>query len=107
MSNFARMIRCYAEGRPGQWEAFCLDFDLAVQGKSFAEVFEGMNLAVDEYRAHVRTLPEVDQDRLLARRAPLSLRLTFLWKALLFTVLGGRGGSSENQRAEFMLPAAA
>jgi hypothetical protein len=102
-----RMIRCYAAGRPGQWEAFCLDLDLAMQGRSFAEVYEAMSLAVDEYVAHVATLPEADRTRLLARRAPLWLRLEFLWFALLATLRGGRGGANDNQRAGFLLPAAA
>lgn len=102
----ARTIRCYAEGRPGQWEAFCLDFDLAVQGRSFAEVFDAMNLAVDEYLSHVRAMPEPDRARLLARRAPLSLRLAFLGRVLAASLFGG-AGANDSQRAEFLLPAAA
>ena len=34
-----KLLRCYAERHHGQWEAFCLDFDIAVQGSSFEEVY--------------------------------------------------------------------
>ncbi len=102
-----RMIRCYAEGRPGRWEAFCLDFDLAVQGESFAEVFDDLDKAVAEYVAHVATLPEPDRSRLLARRAPLGMRLAFVWHALLAAVRPSSGRDGEATRAEFLLPAPA
>jgi hypothetical protein len=29
-----RELNCIAHGRPGSWEAICLDFDLAVQGRA-------------------------------------------------------------------------
>ena len=34
-----RMVRCYAKGHTGDWEAICLDLDIAVQGESFEDVF--------------------------------------------------------------------
>ena len=64
-----RIIRCYAEGRPGKWEAFCLDFDLAVQGSSFQDVYDKLDEQVALYLDSVKDLPAADQLRLLNRRA--------------------------------------
>jgi hypothetical protein len=65
-----RIIRCYAEGRPGKWEAFCLDFDLAVQGSSFQDVYDKLDEQVALYLDGVKDLPAADRSRLLNRRAP-------------------------------------
>lgn len=62
---------CYAEGRGDCWEAFCTDLDIAVQGKSFSEVYGALNTAVRQYLDYVGTLPEEDRERLLCRRMPL------------------------------------
>ncbi len=65
-----RLIRCYAEGWSGQWEAFCLDFDLAVQGSSFQEVFQKLQEQIELYAEGLAALPEADARRLINRRAP-------------------------------------
>jgi hypothetical protein len=64
-----RNIRCYAEGRPGKWEAFCLDFDLSVEGSSFQDVYDKLNVQVSHYLDSVKDLPPGEQLRLLNRRA--------------------------------------
>ena len=40
---------CFAKGRPGEWEAICLDYDIAVQGRSFEEVEKFLSEAIDDY----------------------------------------------------------
>jgi len=45
-----RLVLCLARGRPGDWEAICLDFDIAVQGESFEQV---ENLLMTSVRAYV------------------------------------------------------
>lgn len=88
-----KVLRCYAQGRDGDWEAFCLDLDIAVQGTSFEEVFRALNESIALYIESVTALPEKDRARLLDRPAPLSLRLRFLGHALrsLFTRDDGDG----------------
>lgn len=73
------IIRCYAVGREGDWEAVCLDFCLAVQGESFEEVRARLNESIEGYLEYVETLPEAEQRAFLRRRAPLSQRLEFYW----------------------------
>ena len=78
-----RRFRCFAEERDGVWTGYCLDFDLAVDGRSLEEVIGSLNAAIRLYLEEVGTLPEADRRRLLHRRAPLSLRLRFLWLAVV------------------------
>lgn len=96
-------IACYAEGRPGQWEAFCLDFDIAVHGQSFEDVFRDLNKAIAMYLETVATLPAEEKAHLLKRRAPLSIRMKFMWYALRYA-LTGRTGNGGKSRAEFTVP---
>ena len=77
-----RTLHCYAFGRVGDWEAICVDLDLSVQGASFEEVFQSLGKATTLYINSLRDLPEADQNRLLYRPAPLSVRLKFLGHAL-------------------------
>ena len=44
-----KFLTCYATGDSGGWEAICVDFDIAVQGKSFEEVFQELKVAIREY----------------------------------------------------------
>lgn len=98
------IVTCYAEGRPGQWEAVCLDFDIAVQGASLDEVFDGIRKAVADYAAYVAGLPEAERTAFLHRRAPLWLRLRFFWRLFIATIFGRDGGADTPSRAEFALP---
>lgn len=103
-----RTLRCYVEGRGDQWEAVCLDLDIAVQGHSLQEVYDRMQEAIEGYVAHVLTLPTEDQKRLLNRPAPLSLRLKFLLYAFRSSFWGrDDGDGSGKTRAEYLLPATA
>jgi len=105
MSRFApgrkrAVIFCYAEGRDGDWEGFCLNFDLAVQGTSFDDVHTKISEAIEIYLEGVKALPKEDWARMLDRRAPLSVWLgPFLH--LLATALTRR---DDRLRHEFTLP---
>ncbi len=97
------VLRCYAEGRPGAWEAVCLDFDLAVQGESLEDVLGSLKKAIGMYLETVHELPEEERKRFLNRRAPLSLRLKFLWHVVR-SVLANKDGPDRKARAEFLIP---
>lgn len=95
-----RLIRCYAEGRQGQWEAFCLDFDLAVQGRSLEEVKGKILDQLHLYMETVADLPEAERERMLNRRVPLWFDLRVLWKLLRARWSNG----NRKQRYEFDVP---
>lgn len=71
-----------ARGRGDDWEAFCLDFDLAVQGRSFEEVRKSLVRAIELYLEAALSEPEPLRSRLLARRAPFLVRL--MWACRVF-----------------------
>ena len=99
----ARSLHCYAEGRDGDWEAICLDLDIAVQGSSFEEVSMSLREAIALYLDAVEDLPPEERAKLLHRRAPVGVRLRFLGHALrgLFV------NDSDMQRHQFTMPLAA
>ena len=66
---------CYAWGSDGDWEAICVDLDLAAQGGSLEEVRHEIGDAIETYISYVDELPESERERLLDRKAPLGLRL--------------------------------
>jgi hypothetical protein len=101
-ASMSQYLRCCAEGRPGHWEAFCLDFDLAVQGESLPEVIESLSTAIALYLERVTELPAVERGRFLRRRAPFA-GFKFLWRALLISLL--RHSSRDGKTwAEFIVP---
>ncbi len=100
----ARTLHCYAEGQEDDWEAICLDFDIAVQGRTFDEVFRSLTEAIDLYLDSISDLPENEQAPLLDRPAPLSVRTRFLRYALRSFFTDGGDGAYRHQ---FTLPCAA
>lgn len=70
-----RRVQCYAHGKPGNWEAICVDLDIAVQGTSFDEVQTILNEAIAGYIKDALAEDERHARALLTRRAPFHLRL--------------------------------
>ena len=99
-----RMLRCYAKGHTGDWEAICLDLDIAVQGESFEDVFHSLNEGISLYLDTVDELSDADRARLRRRRAPLPIRLEFFFFAL--RSLFGKG-DDDDSRHQFTVPCAA
>jgi hypothetical protein len=96
-----QVVLCYAEGCDDVWEAFCPDFDLAVQGRSFQDVYNKLEDAIDIYLQGVLALPEIDQKRLLNRKAPIPV-----WASLLVRMIMTALVRHDNKlRHEYTLPA--
>jgi predicted RNase H-like HicB family nuclease len=97
----ARTLHCCAEGRDGDWEAICLDLDVAVQGRSFEQVFDGLEEAISLYLQTVADLPPEEQSSLLQRPVPFLVRLKFLAQAArgLFPDVDG-----DRRHYQFTLP---
>jgi hypothetical protein len=83
-----RDLYCIARGNGDQWEAFCLDFDIAVQGRSFDETRSRLAEAIFGYIESVAAEPEPDRARLLSRRAPLHVRLVWGWRLFRCAISG-------------------
>ena len=66
---------CFAWVQDGEWAALCVDFDLVAHGKSFEEVKNEIQEAIETYACYVSELPEPERTRLMNRKAPLALRL--------------------------------
>ena len=100
-TNINKAIWCYAEGRPGNWEAVCLDFDLAVQGGSFDEVYKELNESISMYLEYVRGLPRDEQVRFLSRKVPFGLRMKFILILLVTTLFNN--GRNDRDCAGFLV----
>jgi len=72
----AKTLHCYAEGQDGDWEAICVDLDIAVQGRSFEEVCGSLRAAIELYLDSVADLPAAERRPPLHRPAPTSVRVT-------------------------------
>jgi hypothetical protein len=83
-----REYLCVARRGREWWEALCLDFDLAVQGRSFDEVRALLDEAVNSYVADARAEAEPTRSRLLARRAPLHVRAVWAWRFFMTALRG-------------------
>jgi hypothetical protein len=87
------VLRCFAEERGNVWQAFCIDFGLAVQGESLAEVKRKLDEQVRSYLydALVGEDREHASDLLLHRKAPLYLRMRYWWYRLVSRFHGPNG----------------
>lgn len=99
-----RTLHCYATGRDGQWEAICLDLDIAVQGRSFEEVQEMLAKAVAMHFERVMELPAEERADLLHRPVPLLVRLRFALEGFLLAASLRGDGAYKHQ---YTMPAPA
>lgn len=74
-----KYLYCVAHNHGDQWEAICLDFDLAVQSRSFDEAQAQLQEAIRSYVEDASAQPEPTRSQLLHRRAPLRARIAWLW----------------------------
>jgi len=99
-------IFAIARGHKDHWEAICFDFDIAVQGRTFNEVQRLMFEAVESYVEDAMKEDEATCKRLMSRRAPLSVRLSWIG-GFVFAALCGRvegGGRDGNATVPFAVP---
>lgn len=96
-----RVLHCYAFGESQQWQAICLDLDLAVQGRSFDEVFKLLEESIAFHLEGVMDLPEGDRRHLLNRRVPWPVRLKFAADAF---VMGLRRQSDGPFTHQYTMP---
>lgn len=72
------LLRCYANKRDDQWQAFCIDLSLAVQGETFPEVKQKLESMMLEYVYDALAGEDKEfAEQLLSRKAPLYQRATY------------------------------
>lgn len=98
-----KKLTCFARGRPGEWEAICLDFDIAVQGQSFEEVMALLDVSIADYVESARQETPKVRDRLLRRAAPAHIRLGYL-VAFLWHNLRHRQKDDDRLEHSFQMP---
>ncbi|MEI9888649.1 MAG: hypothetical protein WDN08_19550 [Rhizomicrobium sp.] len=82
------VLVCMARGHAGLWEAFCLDYDIAVQGISLPDVKDRIEKAIGDYVAAALVEPEPARSQLLGRRAPFFVRLGWALRFFVGTTFG-------------------
>ena len=88
-------VLCFAHGSDREWEAICVDFDIAVQGDSFNEVKAMLDEAVGSYIDDAMNEAEPVRMRLLNRRAPWHVRTGLTFKLIAFNIFRGRTGEAQ------------
>ena len=97
-----RKLLCSAEGSGNQWQALCLDFDIAVQGASFAEVQQSLSEAISDFVEAADMENEPARAKLLGRRTPVWVRLSMGLGNLAHFVFGPKQGAA--LQASFEVP---
>ena len=87
---------CIAHGHGSQWEGLCLDLDIAVQGKSLEEVKTSLESMVVSYIEDASQEDEATRNRLLERRAPLSVRFPWALRLFLRSILSNKNRGSDD-----------
>ena len=71
LSEMVITVSCFAELQAdGQWYAFCVDYDLVVQGETFDDVRERLEAQISSYVGEALGEHSAYQGQLLSRRAP-------------------------------------
>ena len=91
-------FRCYSYGNGENWEAVCVDLDIAVFGASANEVEEALDRCIQMYLERVADLPPEERRRFLTRKSPWYVR----FKLALMTWLYSLRGTGDRSR-EFTL----
>ena len=74
LSEKALRCRCYAYGRGAEWQAICIDFDIAVHGSSSEEAKRSLGVGIGLFFESVADLPSRDRRRQLRRKSPWRVR---------------------------------
>ena len=96
-----RKLLCFIQGHEGAWEGICVDFDIAVAGRNIPEVQESLAKAI---RLYVQSALEQDSEtkkRLLSRKAPFYVRLSFI---IRFFLSGLRNRNSDGIDCTYRMP---
>jgi len=81
------LLHCYAEKSGEQWQAFCLDFNLAAQGDSFKDVKVKLENMVGSYLYDALAGEDKEYaSQLLNRKSPVGQWAKYYFYRLLFLI---------------------
>lgn len=89
---------CYITERDGVWEGICIDFDIAVQGRSMEDTREQLDIVVRAYLLTVMKEAPEQRELLLHRRTPWTTRASLAAGAVLHKFKG------PGRRERFAMP---
>lgn len=69
-----RSLQCFAYGHGSEWQAICVDLDIAVAGRSRQDVMKRLEGAIQSYIEDAMQEDPQTRARLLSRRAPWHVR---------------------------------
>ena len=92
-----RQLLCYIHGKDDQWEAFCVDLDLAVAARTPRQARELLEGAIKLYFESALAAAPADRARLLSRQAPLWFRFKLAFQAAIFAFRSRSTGRGEEQ----------
>jgi predicted RNase H-like HicB family nuclease len=82
-------IRCFAEPKHGQWQAFSLEFGLAAQADTYRAARSKLEAMIEEYLEDALGGQDREHaDVLLSRKAAPSVHLYYHWKGFLMFLAG-------------------
>jgi hypothetical protein len=94
---------CVADGCDAHgWQATCLNVDIAVEGRTFADVKARLEEAVELYVEEAMKMPPADRDRLLNRSVPFSLKLAYAFRQFWHSLRSKR--QDGDMQASFEIP---
>jgi hypothetical protein len=96
-------LLCYAYGRDDSWEAICIDFDLAVHGKSFNDVQDRLSKMAKSYLEDAMKEDAETARQLMGRRAPFLTRAR-LAILLFWRLMTGANSGKGNYYAGYDMP---
>ena len=88
-------FRCYAYGSGQNWEAICVDLNIAVFGASVNEVEETLDRCIQMYLERVADLPPEERRRFLTRKSPWYVKFKLALMTWLYCFRGDGDRSRE------------
>ena len=74
LDDMSKTLQCYVYGHATNWQAICIDFDIAVHGSSQQQVKDRLTASVNLFLRDLLDLPLRDQRHLSQRKSPWHTR---------------------------------
>jgi hypothetical protein len=93
-------LECIAHGSGNEWQAICLDLDIAVQAQSLHDVTRILQESVASYIRDALEQDEPTRSQMLNRSAPFSVRATWAMRMFMATLFRRRFDLDDEDKRE-------